>query len=401
MKSKSAGKKKRSMKLFRTTYIVLIFVLIVMIFVIEHFRESYLNKGKITSIDDIVAQELGKKPNKLTSDDFQKIESLQIYRFICHDLKPLQKLSNIKNLYINNLSKPVDSSPVWLKRLRQSLRVQKSDQMAPFDLKPLTKLEKLERLSLYSINFENIEPLGELKNLKSLSLDSLSNKSIKDINPLMSLPNLQFLEIYRIDNKALSSLSNFTNLRELTLALTGSGKINLSFAANLKNLQKFSLSSNAGCVLKDISPLAELPDLEYLDIFISGFNDISPLAELKNLQHLSLDSKDINDISLLAKLTNLQNLFLDNSNIKDIAALSKLKNLKFLSLYTQQISDIKPLEGLINLKSLVLIDTNIKDITPIKNLKNLKELRLQNCENISDQQIEDLRKALPGLKIKR
>lgn len=42
--------------------------------------------------------------------------------------------------------------------------------------------------------------------------------------------------------------------------------------------------------VRDISPLTELYDLEWLAIYGTQVGDVSPLAELKNLEHLYLDS---------------------------------------------------------------------------------------------------------------
>ena len=48
-----------------------------------------------------------------------------------------------------------------------------------------------------------------------------------------------------------------------------------------------------------------------------------------------------------------------------------------------------------------LDDTQVIDLEPIRNLINLKQLFLRNCKNITDEQVEDLQKALPNLEIKR
>ncbi|MEJ2649716.1 MAG: leucine-rich repeat domain-containing protein, partial [Sedimentisphaerales bacterium] len=60
-----------------------------------------------------------------------------------------------------------------------------------------------------------------------------------------------------------------------------------------------------------------------------------------------------------------------------------------------------PIRGLKNLQSIFIDHTSVSDLVPIKNLKNLQRLYLRGCPNITDQEIQDLQKALPELKIYR
>ncbi|MGB7429832.1 MAG: leucine-rich repeat domain-containing protein, partial [Microcoleaceae cyanobacterium] len=71
--------------------------------------------------------------------------------------------------------------------------------------------------------------------------------------------------------------------------------------------------------------------------------DVSPLANLINLERLYLDSNQITDISPLANLMNLESLYLDSNQITDISPLANLINLELLILYENQITDISPL----------------------------------------------------------
>ena len=71
----------------------------------------------------------------------------------------------------------------------------------------------------------------------------------------------------------------------------------------------------------------------------------------------------------------------------------------YSNIYTQ-ISDIKALEGLTNISELELWGTKIRDISPLKNLKKLQQIGLYNI-NTSEEQIAELQKALPDLKIDR
>ena len=70
--------------------------------------------------------------------------------------------------------------------------------------------------------------------------------------------------------------------------------------------------------VEDISPLANCPDLEYLEIFSSRVSDVSPLASCTNLQHLNMGNlKKVDDITPLYGLTNLKRLYCTMSYIPE------------------------------------------------------------------------------------
>jgi len=63
-----------------------------------------------------------------------------------------------------------------------------------------------------------------------------------------------------------------------------------------------------------------------------------------------------------------------------------------------KISDVKPLAGLTNLTLLQLWNTPVTDLTPLADLTNLQHLGLEYT-NVSDEEIEKLKQALPNCKI--
>lgn len=65
--------------------------------------------------------------------------------------------------------------------------------------------------------------------------------------------------------------------------------------------------------VKDISPLAELNDLEYVELFMQGITDISPLAGKTKLLDLNLCYNDITDLTPLYSCVNLQRLWISNN----------------------------------------------------------------------------------------
>jgi len=123
--------------------------------------------------------------------------------------------------------------------------------------------------------------------------------------------------------------------------------------------------------------------------------------DFENIKRLNLNTLLIADISFIKGLTNLMELNLSVNIISDISPLIGLKNLTNLNLFINKISDISPLEGLTNLTWLDLGGNQIRDVTILKNLANLEYLDIRDCPNITNEQITDLQKSLPKLKIER
>ena len=147
----------------------------------------------------------------------------------------------------------------------------------------------------------------------------------------------------------------------------------LEYAKNLKLIFFYNNQIN------DISPLAGLTKLNWLNLDDNQVTDISPLSGLSSLRYLYLAWNHLSDISPLSELTGLRELYLDHTQISDISPLSVLINLDILDLWDNQISDISPLSGLTKLRALSLEKNQINDISSLANLTNLTGSRL--CDN--------------------
>ena len=135
--------------------------------------------------------------------------------------------------------------------------------------------------------------------------------------------------------------------------------------------------------------IVDLTGLEFAtnlrQLFIGGNNnhiaDLRPLTNLTNLVSLHIWHTDgykgpvTNlDISPLANLINLEFLSLEGNGITDISPLSGLKNLRALHLTHNHIEDFSPLSGLVNLRKLWIINNWGTDFSPLAAL-NLTDFR--------------------------
>ncbi len=130
----------------------------------------------------------------------------------------------------------------------------------------------------------------------------------------------------------------------------------------------------------DILSRYELRDVLWVVVGNDTFSDLTPLANLTNLESLDLYGTEVSDLTPLANLTNLEYLGLYGAEVSDLTPLANLTNLEVLSIDGTEVSDLTPLANLTNLEDLYLDDTEVSDLTPLANLMNLKHLRLDGTE---------------------
>ena len=176
-------------------------------------------------------------------------------------------------------------------------------------------------------------------------------------------------------------------------------KIN-TLILNAKNLSKLKLLekfTNLKILVLDFSSSFALPDYTpkwKLFLIKMGFIKIQKQSIYTPPW---VRKKFTIDIRPLGKLKNLEKLSINNIKIENAKPLARLSNLRELSLIANEISDIESLSKLKNLQTLNLIDNNvIIDLKPLTKLTNLKTL---NCSIVRKEQIDDLQKTLPDLKI--
>ena len=75
--------------------------------------------------------------------------------------------------------------------------------------------------------------------------------------------------------------------------------------------------------LKNIEVLAELKDLEYLELFTCGIKDITPLTKLPNLIDLNLANNSVADWRPLKEMKQLKRLWISDMGVHAMTAAEK------------------------------------------------------------------------------
>ena len=228
---------------------------------------------------------------------------------------------------------------------------------------------------------------------------SIQNKTLGDLNLFRKFTSLRRLDLTSI-RKSETIIPKWKLILERLGILDMRDRRFLDLSP-LGELSKLTELDMLGSQVKNIEPLASLTNLRALGLGSTKVANLEPIKNLKKMELLDLLETQVSDLKPLQALTNLYLLILEHTQVSDIEPIKDLINLKTLYLGGTSISNFEPLKNLINLKELRLNDTGISNLEPLKELKNLEKLNISRCPNITDQQVEDLQKAMPQLEIQR
>ncbi len=249
------------------------------------------------------------------------------------------------------------------------------------------KLKNLQVLKLSSNEFTILpKEIKELKNLTSLDLSN--NKLTQFPEEILALKNLTYLDLSSNKINTLpKEINKLTNLQHLHLRHLGLTHLPKEISA-LKNLKSLSLNNhNFGNFAKEIKKLKNIKTLTHLSISKNIIIYKREISILKYLTHLELyitndkiTAEKVNDI--LSELSFLPSLINLTTNVLGTTSLKTLTKLRHLTVLNLLYNEIK----------------NVPD--EMKNLKALKFLDLENTD-ISEKELEKIKKLLPNCHIKR
>ncbi|MBN2589985.1 MAG: hypothetical protein JXA96_08980 [Sedimentisphaerales bacterium] len=139
------------------------------------------------------------------------------------------------------------------------------------------------------------------------------------------------------------------------------------------------------------------------DMTDEDFAQIHSFTLGENMYASMANPIELCDIKLLEKFTGLEWLSLGKiSYPRDKIPLWMIMLAKFgiYDLNEKYVLDLSPLKNLDNLLTLIICNMPIKSIKPLSSLTNLQILFIVNT-NITDEQVEELQKALPELEIRQ
>ncbi|MBO7924253.1 hypothetical protein J5X92_18780 [Alteromonas sp. K632G] len=250
-----------------------------------------------------------------------EVKNLNCYEGAMDDLDGISKFVNLQSLTLSQTN-ITDLTPVAKLTHLTALDIWP---LRPTSLDFISELTKLTKVTIDLTEYQgNLTELSKLTNLTSLWLASGETVSNLDfIEDLILLETLS-LQSFPLITNDLPKLANLTKLRSLTLGSTPLGE--LDWITALVELTDFSVRNQNDV---DFTPLAQLPNLTWLDIESSNLTDISFLAGM-NLYTLRLEGNNISDISVLENMTSLVYIYLTGNS-----ALTCLENTAYYISYDE------------------------------------------------------------------
>lgn len=276
------------------------------------------------------------------------LQSLDLTGNAYSDISPLSNLTKLTNLSLrlNKADTLPDLAPLKTTNIKNLNLVSDFYGDQPDKMAALADLNKLTTLDFVSGHLKSLPPLSP--NAPLVSLDVSANK-ISDVSGLAHYTQLTTLGV---SSNKISDWQPIAKLTNLTSLITGNNpQKNIAVLNSLVNLQKLNLSQ-LGLSNQDLHQL--LPRLTKLQSLSIDFNnevsDLSPVAKLTNLTYLNFSKDAITDLTPLRDLTNLTELNFTNNQVTNVSALQKLTNLTNLNFMRNQVLDLSPLKGLKNLQ---------------------------------------------------
>lgn len=152
------------------------------------------------------------------------------------------------------------------------------------------------------------------------------DRGIKSLEGLQYAVNLETLDLSENRVSDLMPLKNLTKLTYIELDRNMLGDLNP--LSNLTNLMHLNIYNND--VIVDMTPLAKLPKLEWLDLHFCNRGkqtvNVEPLGNITTLKMVNLESNLVSDISFASKLVNVEVIGVGANNITDMTPLSDMIN---------------------------------------------------------------------------
>jgi hypothetical protein len=359
---------------------------------------AFQNSAVLMGLDRLEEVNLGNTALSQWSEvELPALLQLDLSHTLIEDLGPLSKLGSLMELNLNNTKV---SSLGSLNGHASLEKIQCND----------TEVSDEQAAGFMSQNLRiivltNADQLQEWwQSLSDHWKTALRTRAQLSTNPsqenLVRLVNTDSLDLSGENLLDGEPLARFSRLRFLDVS--GNLFTNIDFASDLRLLKVFQAD---GLPIDDLTPLANLAELEAATIKTKTVQDIQPLSSVKSLLVLNVDENGLSDSAIVELLdTNPDLVIIYKSdtlqrwwgglNITWKEVLSETYNLgskpstfdlhkmieaEELVLENKAITDLDPTEAFIRLSSLRLLNLPIVDLCPITAQNSLKKLEVIGC----------------------
>ncbi|MCG9697675.1 hypothetical protein [Shewanella sp. Isolate11] len=327
-------------------------------------------------------------------DGMQQLEELYINDTLIADIGMLGNLSSLTYASINNLTLN-DSEQI--NQLPQQISLDGT--IAPYielasisfndpelqlcvnDEAANAGLTYVHQLSHMNCDGRNISDISDIGQLTGLFWLLFSNTQITDLSPLQQLPRLTQLSVIdlSLDNSHVEQLAAIPRLEFMDIA----GNDALDNLLPLGGVSQLTGLSLWGSVERDLTPLTQLSNFNYIALGTNQVSDISILTQISALRGFDFNGElsyaDFGSLMTALTLDNIgqgDNSQFDNSFLQLI--FTHQPDVFRISLSYTAVNDLAGVEQLTRLENADLSGTAVTDLQPLINLRQQQDILYQN-----------------------
>lgn len=270
---------------------------------------------------------------------FTGLRSLSIHNVSALDFSVLEHLTTLETLDLSGCT--ISSNAITSIGTLTELLCLRLDGCALTDITGFASLTNLKELHLSN---NSITDIGALSLMQELETVSLSNTPLTSIAGLGACSKLVSVDVTGCGITSIGSLADKPNLK--TLQAANNQISDLNPLASCSALETLVISNNQ---VSDISVLVDLPALQFFEANNNSITEIPDFNEKTSvLVRFSANYNQIEDLSGLAGINTLNYVELDYNLISDIQPLVNNYNLVQVDVWDNPIPDveeaIKPFE---------------------------------------------------------
>ena len=292
-------------------------------------------------------------------------------------------------------SPPPDAETPMRVQISKECSQENFDKIAAFPwIQDLTVLYGNEKINA-------LTPLENLKQLTKLELSSIKSSKAAplDLAPLAGLNQLEELNCRATRVKNTQALKGLVKLKKVSFFMSHIDSI--EFVKNTPDLAEIDLYG-FGHTFKNYEPLLSLKKLKKLNIYMNKQATdalLAPLTALTSLEEISMaNSRQITTLGFLKNCREIKTIRANwSKKLTDISVLADKENLVSLELRDCAVTDFSALKGKKSLQELDVSGTAFADLSLLQDSTSLRRLRL--AKDFPQEQIEELKKAMPGLRV--
>ncbi len=231
----------------------------------------------------------------------------------------------------------------------------------------LALLPGLEKLIIHNNDIGTLGYLSNLSKLQQLDLTG-SRFPAEELSFLANLPELQKLTMADCGLSTIAALTNAQNLTSLDLS--NNTLRNLDALSSMTTLTELKLGHNA---VTNLSALSTLSNLEILDVSFNALTSLAPIATSQKLTWLDAGNNQLATVSGVDNLPALDYLSVEYNKLTDVSALASCTALTELSISGNQLTDISALSTLVNLD---IFDFSYNEVTALPAWPSSSNLRI-------------------------